>query len=769
MMFDQNANALDAVGHLTAGVCQHAKPLPELLAPAGSPDALEAALHAGADAVYLGGSAFNARMNAHNFDRPALEAAVKVAHAVGARVYLTLNTLVYDRERPAALDAAYEAAASGVDGLIIADVGLAALVHRAMPSLPLHASTQLSGHGHRVGEFLKPRGFSRYVTARESTLQDIRDGVERSGLEVEVFIHGALCVSHSGQCLFSSVVGGRSGNRGECAQPCRLPYAGCNGCHAPQGRPRDAYPLSLKDLSLARHLPALIDAGVASLKIEGRMKSPAYVGGVTAIWRRLLDERRGATDEEMAILSDLFSRGGFTDGYATGRITHAMMGVRSEEDKSRTHEAEKSSNTNTNKAGRLPVDMAVVLSPDAPITLTATAPLYRQGNAPTDTVTVTVEGDIPDIAHNPAAALTTETLPKQLTKTGGTAYTVRSFDAMVAGSLILPMSKLNALRRAAIEALDTARAEAMPNPAKGYDPTVKAALNVRPVAERTAADTAVRYTAVRYTAVRYSARFRRAEQITATAQDFFDILYLSLANFTAGDKHGVILPPVVFDHETAGVLTRLTAVIAAGARHILVGNVGHLPLLREAAAAAGVSMQALTVHGDFRLNVANAITAEELVAEGMADVMLSPELTLPRMRDISNALPGQTTAITYGRLPLMLLEKCVIRELYGTKADSRAPDGQAGEACRVCARDEAAMIDRKGVKFPVLRVAEHRNVVLNSLPLSMTDREDDLVRAHLPDRHMIFTTESAAEVDAVIRATRAGTPVAGNVRRMMSK
>ena len=304
--------------------------LPELLAPAGSPEALEAAILAGADAVYLGGSRFNARMNAHNFDTAALREAVTHAHRMGSRVYLTLNTLVWDRELPDALEAAYEAASAGVDALIIADMGAAALIRASLPDLPLHASTQLSGHNAAVGQVLADFGFSRFVIARETSLTDLAAAVANNPLEVEVFIHGALCVSHSGQCLFSSVVGGRSGNRGECAQPCRLPYA-CEGCKdkSPKGQSRPApkgkypnrrddrrspdpdsesYPLSLKDLSLAGHVPSLIEAGVSSFKIEGRMKSPGYVSGVTAIWRRLLDENRAATPEEMAALGDLFSR-----------------------------------------------------------------------------------------------------------------------------------------------------------------------------------------------------------------------------------------------------------------------------------------------------------------------------------------------------------------------------------------------------------------------------------------------------------------------------
>ena len=232
------------------------QPLPELLCPAGSPAALDAAIEGGADAGYLGGSTFNARMNAHNFGGDALRSAVLRAHAYGVKVYLTLNTLVGDREIPAALAAAEEAANAGVDALIVADLGVAAALKRAFPTLELHASTQASSHNAESAKKLKEIGFSRIVIARETPASDLFEAVKNSPLEVEMFIHGALCVSHSGQCLFSSLVGGRSGNRGECAQPCRLPFACKKG-----GCP---YPLSLKDLSLAEHVPALIESGVAS-------------------------------------------------------------------------------------------------------------------------------------------------------------------------------------------------------------------------------------------------------------------------------------------------------------------------------------------------------------------------------------------------------------------------------------------------------------------------------------------------------------------------
>ena len=302
--------------------------LPELLAPAGSPEALAAAIEGGADAVYFGSSAFNARMLAQNFGGDAMAEAVSRCHAYGVKAYVTLNTLVGDRELDDCLRTAEEAYRAGVDALIVADLGVASVLRRQIPELELHASTQASGHNAAAARQLADLGFSRMVCARELSLADLRTLVAESPIEIEMFIHGALCVSHSGQCLFSSLVGGRSGNRGACAQPCRLPYT-VGG--------KEAYPLSLKDLSLAPHVPSLIDLGVASLKIEGRMKSPEYVRDVTAIWRRLLDEGRGADAAEMRRLSEIFSRGGFTDSYFRGLVpdgnNSAMLGVRSADDK----------------------------------------------------------------------------------------------------------------------------------------------------------------------------------------------------------------------------------------------------------------------------------------------------------------------------------------------------------------------------------------------------------------------------------------------------
>lgn len=300
----------------------------ELLCPVGGTQQLDAAIEGGADAVYFGAKEFNARMNAKNFDRDELARAVEKAHRAGVRAFVTLNTLLTDRNLTAAGELVSYLYTVGTDALIVADLGLAERIHRLFPDLELHASTQMSGHNTAAAELLSRHGFSRMVAARELDREHLALLCRQSPLPIEVFVHGAICASHSGQCLMSSLIGNRSGNRGECAQPCRMAYNG-------------EYPLSFKDLSLARHVPELIDMGVASFKIEGRMKSPDYVYHTARIWRRLIDERRAATENEWRALADVFSRSGFTDGYFTKRCGPSMLGIRSDADKTKSRHFQK--------------------------------------------------------------------------------------------------------------------------------------------------------------------------------------------------------------------------------------------------------------------------------------------------------------------------------------------------------------------------------------------------------------------------------------------
>ncbi len=666
------------------------QPLPELLCPAGSPASLDAAIEGGADAVYLGGTTFNARMNAHNFGGDALRSAVLRAHSYGVKVYLTLNTLIGDREIPAALAAAEEAANAGVDALIVADLGVAAALHRTFPTLELHASTQASSHNSLSAEALKEIGFSRIVVARETTASDLFETVKHSPLEIEMFIHGALCVSHSGQCLFSSLVGGRSGNRGECAQPCRLPFACKKG--------GNAYPLSLKDLSLAAHVPALIESGVASLKIEGRMKAPEYVRDTARIWRRLLDERRAATPDEMCELASIFSRGGFTDGYYREKIDSKMLGVRSEDDKS-------ASRTLAPFGGitrKIPLDFAVHMKENEPITLTVSDKTRK----------ISVEGDIPQVALT--APLSAEHLERNLSKLGGTIYSVGSFSVEMDDGLMLPVSRLNDLRRRAIAAWE---ADFAPQKAEKLPYVVQKSQKERDNMR--------------------SARFYSPEQITPTARAFFDRIYLPLGKETP-ECDGVVLPPVVFERDCKAVAEMLSKAAAKGVRYALVGNLGHIDIVKQAG---------LIPVGDFRFNVTNCETVCALEEMGIDSVILSPELTLPQARDIK----GDTSLIVYGRIPLMTVEKCVIREI----AD-----------CDTCAKNAAILTDRRGVRFPVLREWEHRNVIYNSLPTSMSDRQDQLAKAGTMAQHFLFSTETPDEVDEVIRLWKKGEALPYPVRRI---
>ena len=664
--------------------------LPELLCPAGSPEALDAAIEGGADAVYLGGAAFNARMNAQNFGGDALRSAVLRAHAYGVKIYLTLNTLVTDRELPAFVDAAKDALHIGVDALIVADLGGAAAIRRAIPSAELHASTQMSAHNAAMGRLLGDLGYSRMVIARETSAEDICKIVQNSPIEIEMFIHGALCVSHSGQCLFSSIVGGRSGNRGECAQPCRLPFA----CPKKQ----NAYPLSLKDLSLAAHVPELIDAGVSSLKIEGRMKSPEYVRDTARIWRRLLDEHRAATSEEMRELSDVFSRGGFTDGYYTGQIGHRMLGIRSESDKINSRATEPF----VGLTRRIPLSVRARILADCASELS-----LSDGSR-----TVTVTGDIPMPAIN--APLTDETVERNLSKFGGTPFSVGAFSLELGEGLMLPVSRLNDLRRRALQAFSENR--------RAIDLQENAYVPQKPQQKR---------------ACERSARFDTEEQITPLARSYFDRIYLPLSRYESR-ADGVVMPPVIFDRDGEKIKVMLNEAMRKGAKYALVGNLGQLNAVREAG---------LIAVGDYRLNATNGEALAMLESLGFDSVILSPELTLPQIRDVG----GNSSVIVYGRLPLMTLEKCVIREI----AD-----------CNRCNENNVTLRDRRGVEFPVLREWEHRNVIYNSLATCMSDREESLSRAGVTARHFLFSVESPREVDAVIEAHQKNRPVSGQVRRI---
>ena len=411
----------------------------ELLAPAGSMESVTAAVQNGADAIYFGYGNYNARRNAKNFSHEEAAAAVSYCHLRGCKVHLTMNTLLTDRELGGAAELAAHASSIGVDALIVQDLGVMRMLRQSAPDLPIHGSTQMTVHNLDGVKLCADLGISRVVLSRELSRKDIAYICEHSPIEIEVFGHGALCMSYSGQCFFSSVIGGRSGNRGLCAQPCRLKY-GWDG-------KANEYPLSLKDASLVSHLKELTDMGVACLKLEGRMKRPEYVAIVTGIYSRALRENREPTAEELQQLEQIFSRQGFTQGYYLGQKGPDMFGVRPEQDtapKELYAQARASYENGENR--KEPIKFYALIEKDQPAQIAVQDKEGRVAHA---------EGPVPEAARN--VPLTAEKVESQLSRTGGTPYACEKAIVKVDEGLSLPLSALNNLRRQALDALGEQR------------------------------------------------------------------------------------------------------------------------------------------------------------------------------------------------------------------------------------------------------------------------------------------------------------------------
>ena len=677
--------------------------LPELLAPAGDRSALIAAILGGADAIYVGGRRFGARAYAKNFDENELAEAVVLCHLFGVRLYVTVNTLVHDKELADAVEYAKKLHGMGVDAVIIADLGLAAALRREVPDLELHASTQMGIHNSRGADTAYALGCSRVVLARECSARDIKEITEKSRPEIEVFVHGALCVCHSGQCLFSSMVGGRSGNRGECAQPCRLPYN--NG----------KYVLSLKDLSLADHINELIDSGVASLKIEGRMKSASYVYEVTRTYRKLLDEHRGANAVEREHLAAIFSRGGFTDGYFNGKVQGRMTGIRSEADK----EATRALDAFDANLPRVALRATASFLKDEPARLSFSCHVTSRWDGIRAEISASVLGDIPAVAEN--APLEVKSLGARLAKLGATPFSLSLSDADISlsPSLNLSPGKINELRRTATDAL-------LKKLAVPLDDIIAAKREEVPDAISPVGASIRKPTGITAQFMQPEA-YREIKAKMPNALSDIDICYLPLFSLEASDVAdgvGAYLPPVIMESEWGEVRDRLATVAAWGVKYALVSNISEISLVRECG---------LTPVADFRLNVTNKNTYALYASMGCSDISLSPELTVPQARDIGGRV------ITLGRIPLMITERCFIKDNFG---------------CDKCGK--AAITDRMGQRFPMLREWKHRNVIMNSQPTYMGDKKNELLSASLSGHHFILSSESGEEAARLIGSYRGG-------------
>ena len=684
----------------------------ELLSPAGSPEALRAAVQSGADAVYLGMGSFNARRSAKNFSEEDFAAALRYCHERGVRVFLTLNTLLSDRELPEALESARLASRLGVDAVLVQDWGLFALLREALPDLPLHASTQMSLFTSGGACEAAKLGCERVVIARECSARDTEAICRNCPAEVEIFAHGALCMCYSGQCYLSALIGGRSGSRGACAQPCRLPY----GLDAPA---KGGRPLSLKDSCLASELRKAQDMGVACLKLEGRMKRPEYVAVVTGIYARLLQENRRPTPEEEKALEAAFSRQGFTDAYWQGRRGPKMFGSRPENaPEPKELFAQARSVYEKDSARTVPGTFTGSVSAGEPCALTA---------RDADGHTVTVTGPIPEAARN--RALTAEELEARLRKTGGTAYRCEAVQVTVAEGLSLPASAVNDLRRRALTALTEERCTV---PARRELPY-----------ERTISDEGRNPGPPALTVTLHSRRQLSPELLSlspaAVALPLEEIAEMGTLPAFSGEWQA-ILPRIWRDRDEEKLRELLKTAGNAGVSALLLGNLGHFPLVR------GMDF---TLRGDYGLNAFNSRSLAFLQSEGLASCCLSFELKGAQVRSLRLPLPAE--AIVYGRLPLMVTENCLVQNGKGCRLDAQGPAVPEKAPCR----EGHVLTDRTGASFPILGVWGHRSELQNSLPLWLADRQD-WKRMGLTAARLRFTTETAEEAAQILHAYQTG-------------
>jgi len=636
----------------------------EILAPAGSMDSVVAAVRSGADAIYIGAKDFSARAGAENFSIDEIEKVTSYCRERNVKVYLTLNTLIFDDELQSALDLCRDAYIRGVDAVIVQDLGLAMLVKKSMPGLPLHGSTQMSVHTPEGAKALKELGFKRVVLARELSKAEIKEIADSTDIELEVFVHGALCMSVSGQCYFSAMLGSRSGNRGRCAQPCRLPFKlkGGNG-----------YALSLKDSSLIEHLRELEAMGVKSAKIEGRMKRPEYVSAAVRASRESLDFGQ-VSEKTRETLKNVFSRTGFTDGYYKGKRDKTLFGYRQKEDVTSATEKLFAEIRNSYK------DEVKKVSVDMSLSLKCGEKAELEVSDGVNTVKVYSE-NVAEIAKS--SPTSKESAEKSLSKTGGSPYFLRNLDFSSDDKAILPASSLNAMRRNALDKLGELRSKAPKAeilPAKFHGKAAKSA----------------------NTAKSFAARFTDTdvpEEFT-TGDRIYIPLFAPVSEFERliQSKFNVCaeIPRGMFGIENQ-IKLRLNELKSIGVKAVLASNIGAVNLANK---------MGFEVHGGFGLNITNT---ESLIAYenmGLKSAELSFELTKNQIKEIGGNIPRGIIASGY--LPLMLLRAC--------------PNLNSAVKCCTCTGN-TKMQDRLGENF-ILKCDGNCTEVLNSVYLTLCNDID---------------------------------------------
>ena len=679
----------------------------EILAPVGNEEMLRAAVFSGADAVYLGFSGFNARTSANNFDADTLKDAVRFCHARGVAVHVALNTTVYGGELPA-LEAAIRAvAASGADAVICQDLAVATLIGRIAPQLPRHGSTQMSVHSLQGALELKELGFTRVVLARELSLPEVEHITKHCGIETECFVHGALCMCVSGQCYMSAFLGGRSGNRGSCAGPCRLPF---EANALPEGKPGRLHHLSLKDNSVIDKLDQLQALGVASAKIEGRLRTPEYVAA--AVSACLAGREGRAYDRDL--LKNAFSRSGFTSGYLDGKIDGTMFGVRSEADAEQTKKTlPMLRELYRRERSRVPVKMKLEIE-EGGEKLTVTDADGNKAFA------------YGDAEPQPARTDPTESLHRSLAKTGGTPFAASAEDITVemdGGPWFVPGSAVNELRREALDALLKKREVLRPWPTT--DEHVPA-LPLRTLPSRRT----------------LRARFENWEQVPERALDGIEYLILPIAQADRVPREWraktlLELPRVMFGRLEEDTARRIAATQDAGFAGYEVSNIAHLRLCRG-----------LPMSGSFGLNITNQLAAQFYADNGLGSVLILPEV---KDSDISTIAPTHdgrpvpTGVLVYGHMPLMVTRACPLQNIHD---------------CAHCDKT-GVLTDRKAKKFPV-RCGLGVRTIYNPVPIYMGDKPGALTVDY---GVAYFTLESREEAAQILDMIRTHAPFEGDFTR----
>ncbi|SEH41251.1 putative protease [Ruminococcus flavefaciens] len=657
----------------------------EILAPAGSMETLQAALRSGADAVYIGGKRFSARSSAANFSAEEIAEAARLCHKYGAKLDLAVNTIISDEEAEEFCEYIKAAAKSGVDAFIVQDWGCAELIRRCVPDAVLHGSTQMSVHTAEGASLLRELGYTRAVPARELDKAAI-SRICNVGIETEIFVHGALCMSVSGQCYMSAMIGSRSANRGCCGQACRLPFSAVGN--------KSKAVLSLKDLSLLPYAQELAEMGVDSFKIEGRMKRPEYVASAVHELKASLDGEA----PDMKLLRGVFSRSGFTDGYYTAQRTD-MFGVREKDDVISAHELiPKIHELYRFERKAFTADFHAVIKNNTPVCITANC----------GDISVSAEGDIPQQAIKRPTDM--DMLTKQLSKLGDTVFSFGRLTADIDDGLIVPAGKLNELRREVAEKL-TERIISANTPAY----TITDYLPQKP--ERSAVCMSEKLP------VRAFCRTVKQAVIAAPLSEYV-IIPEELINdelLGAVDTGKIIVSPPRFIVNEEKLANRLTELKSKGLNRLYCHTPDHIAMGRKSG---------YKLHGSFTLNVFNSFSAEYLHGLGLEDCIFSVEATLPQIANVCTSLP--IGAAVYGRLPLMLTRNCPIKNEVGCgKCTKKLIDRTGRELTVACSKDYVEILNADRLSM-LDRTDELNNISFGVAYLS--DEDDDMIRSVLTGR-----------------------------------